>query len=81
MERYNDVYNRYSHVAVKLYNEKTKFELMQEDLILISLNYDDICITGANYLVSNKELEENEKYYTKVYDKYNSYIYKTTCSN
>ena len=35
--------------------------ILLTNLILISLNYDDICITGANYLVSNKELEENAK--------------------
>ena len=80
-KKYNEVYNRYAHVGVRLVSEETKFELISEDFMLIHLNYDDICKIEANYLVTDRKLEENSKYYTKIYDEYDSYIYKTNCLN
>lgn len=78
--KYNFVYNRYSHVAVELVNDDTNFELLQVDAMKINLNYNDICITNADYLVSSQELYDNEDYYYEIYHENNMYIYKTKCS-
>lgn len=50
--RYSSVYNRYFHAVVDLTCEKTSFELIQEDLIRIHLNYDDLKIIGVKYLIT-----------------------------
>ena len=76
---YNEVYNRYAHVVVVLTEEDTSFELVQTDTIRLNLNYNDICKTEANYLVSQKELIDNSNYYSKIYDETGMYIYETTC--
>jgi len=78
-KQYDNVYNRYSHVGVDLTNEKTSFELIQDDLMKIKLSYNDICITGANYLVSDAKLQDNNSY-TEIYHANNIYIYETFCS-
>lgn len=77
--KFNFIYNRYSHVAVELINNDTNFELIQDDLIKVNLNYDDICIAKANYLVSSVELAKKNGYYYEIYHKNNMYIYKTFC--
>lgn len=78
-KKYNEIYNRYAHVQVKLIDEDTSFELVQSDAIRLNLNYNDICVTDANYLVSTIVLDEHPEYYEKIYNKNGMYIYKTTC--
>lgn len=80
-KKYEDVYNRYAHVSILLIDSETSFELLREDSMLINLNYSDICITEANYLVSTFSLEDKKEYYTEVYNENDMYIYKTTCEN
>ena len=41
--KYNDIYNRYEHVAVNIVDKKTEFILNQDDYITINLNYSDVC--------------------------------------
>jgi len=78
-EKYNNIYNRYSHVAVELTDKDTSFELLQMDAIKVNLNYNDICKTDADYLVVTKELEQKDEYYKEYYHESNMFIYKTTC--
>lgn len=80
-KKFNSIYNRYAHVLVKLVDYDTSFTLIQNDTIMVNLNYNDICKTGANYLVTTKEkkLKTKDEYYKLIYDKNDMLIYKTTC--
>lgn len=78
-KKYDEIYNRYAHVQVKLTDQDTSFELIQSDAIRLNLNYNDICVTEANYLVSTIPLDEHLEYYKEIYDENDMYIYKTTC--
>ena len=77
--RYDEVYNRYEHIAVKLVDTQTKFNLIQPDCIEIELNKKDICKIGVDYLVYNGEVNNYLNEYEKIYDEYNTSIYKTSC--
>lgn len=77
--RKEDIYNRYAHIFVHLVDNNTSFELIQTDIIRLNLYYPDICKTGANYLVSKNKLEEQDEFYSLIYNEGDIYIYKTTC--
>lgn len=55
---YMNVYNRYAHVAVKLVDEATTFELNQADAITIYLNTDDLEKWDVDYLIFQGEAPE-----------------------
>lgn len=79
---YENIYNRFEHIIVNIVDEKTSFELVQDDVITVNINIDDLYKTGIKYLVINKSLDEfnkdgKEKFkemYYNVVD--NVYIYK-----
>lgn len=77
-EKYNDVYNRYAHVAMDLTEEETSFEIYYPDNIGLHLNYNDMCSIDIDYLVSSKELEAHELYDLS-YSEDGVYIYITNC--
>lgn len=77
---YNEVYNRYSHIVTALTDVETNFELIQNDMIGLNLNYDDICKLDVDYIASIKVQQEKEKYYTEIYNYDNTYIYKVKCN-
>ena len=77
--KYEDIYNRYEHVAVNLVNKKTKFILNQADCITIDLNYDDICKINTDYIVTINDNSEKFNSFKKIYGKYNVKIYQTNC--
>ena len=76
---YEDVYNRYEHVAVKVINDgKTHFELVQPDYIRMYITKKDVCKIGVDYLVTvNNDLDDLN--YDLIYNKYDAYIFKTNC--
>ena len=78
--RYDNIYNRYHHLSVNLTNDKTNFELIQDDAITLNLNYEDVCITKADYIVSIADNEIYNSRYQKIYNEYNLNIYKTNCN-
>lgn len=79
--RYDHIYNRYHHLTVNLTNDKTNFSIIAPDSISLNINYDDLCITGADYIVSNNSNLSLYDRYEHVYGKYNTNIYKTNCKN
>ena len=77
--KYNKIYNRYAHVKIKLVERKTSFKLIQNDYIEIDLNYDDIYLLNAKYLISNKKLTIPNNYketIKQIYNNDNIFIYK-----
>ena len=78
--KYNDVYNRYEHIAIKLIDEETTFYLVQADCIRIELNKADICKIGADYLAYNGTDISNLNEYQEIYDGYNFHLFKTNCN-
>lgn len=77
--RYDDVYNRYEHIAIKLVDEPTTFHLVQADCIRIELNKADICKMGVDYLAYNGTDISNFKEYREIYNEYNFHLFKTNC--
>lgn len=59
-------------------DNKTSFELLYTDQILIKLNYDDINKTGIKYIFSLDEIEFDIESYklNKLYYEDGSYIYE-----
>ncbi|MCR4942901.1 MAG: hypothetical protein K5986_00215 [Clostridium sp.] len=56
-EQYEDVYNRYAHVVVKITNEDTSFKLNQADVVEVDLSTKDIGKAGIKYLISQNNLQ------------------------
>lgn len=79
-EKYEDVYNRYEHIAIKLVDEETSFHLVQPDCIRIELNKDDICKMNVDYLAYNGTDTSNLEEYQEIYNEYNFHIFKTNCN-
>lgn len=77
-EKYNDVYNRYEHVAINLTDEDTTFILNQDDYITINLNYNDVCKIEADYLVTNS-INEIYNNFELIYNEYGIKIFDTNC--
>lgn len=76
--QYNEVYNRYAHIALQLVEENTSMELLQEDLMQLNLSYRDIIKTGAKYIVSTVGLDVDNEWVTfqEIYNEAGSHIYQ-----
>lgn len=76
--KYNDIYNRYEHVAVNIVDKKTEFILNQDDYITINLNYSDVCKINVDYLITNNS-NDNYNSFNLIYDEYGIKIFRTNC--
>lgn len=79
-EQYNDIYNRYEHVAVNIVSNSTEFILNQDDYITINLNYEDVCKINVDYLVTNNS-NSNYNSFDLIYNEYGIKIFETNCGN
>ena len=78
-KKFEDIYNRYAHVVFEITEEKSSFKLVQMDMIMINLNYDDLKTLDIKYMISNKEIYFIDSYQDKIkniYHKDNIWIYK-----
>lgn len=79
-KKYEKIYNRYEHVKVLLTQEKTSFELIQNDYITLNLSYKDIKKAKVKYVFTNGDfdIDFNNGYvkFDKVYDESGVNIYK-----
>jgi hypothetical protein len=57
--KYNEVYNRYSHIILGFTDDETTFSLVQPDLMNLDINYSDLEKTGAKYVFVLGELIDN----------------------
>jgi hypothetical protein len=75
--KYEDIYNRYEHIAVDFVESDTSFELVQDDFIRIHLNIKDLKKTNTSYLFSQQQLNGNSEFDLKqLYSEGGVYIYK-----
>ena len=58
--QYEDVYNRYAHIAVDLTTEKTRFDLIQADSLLLTLNFKDLKILNVKYILTAEDYSSQE---------------------
>lgn len=75
---YDEVYNRYAHIAVDINTEKTDFELLQGDLFKVKVSINDLEKFDAKYYVSpnNLNVYNNDDYhFEELYRKDNIGIY------
>lgn len=80
--KYEDMYNRYAHIDIKLSQEKTKFKLIQPDILEVKLNTQDLCKLNVGYITTSEQVDEyenNKVDFDKEYHKDNLYIYKVNC--
>lgn len=75
-KKYDEVYNRYAHVEVRLVDDVTSMELIGVDYFALNLSYDDIKTIGIDYIFSVCPLESKEKIdFELVYEEAGVYIY------
>ena len=55
---YEEIYNRYAHIRIKLTDTNTKFNLDSPDAFTVNLNVDDISNLNVKYIISLNELEQ-----------------------
>lgn len=81
-KKYEEIYNRYSHIVINIVQEETEMFLVSPDCIQLNLNYEDIQKLGVNYIVSNsadyENLNSNNINFEKIYGYDNSYIYEVS---
>lgn len=56
---YEDVYNRFCHVATELCHESTSFELIQTDYIKLNLSFYDLRKLNIEYLITANDYSDN----------------------
>jgi hypothetical protein len=60
---YEDVYNRYAHITVKIVPTETKFVLIQGDLFELAINVEDLIKkTNINYILSHDSPINNKNF-------------------
>jgi hypothetical protein len=81
--KYNNIYNRYSHLLVDLTNDNTTMELIQADLIRLHLNTSDVCKLNIDYIATTTDLTTlylTNIYLEQIYSESNTRIYKVNCN-
>ncbi|MBQ3321174.1 hypothetical protein IJG71_03585, partial [Candidatus Saccharibacteria bacterium] len=76
---YDEIYNRYAHINVKLTDKETEFKAGETaDLFNLSLSCSDVEKLSVKYLVVAGEIGACEKDFEKIYDdsEGNYYIYE-----
>ena len=62
IDKDDSIYNRYAHIIMELTEEDNKFELVQQDIIKLYLNYNYLKKLNVEYLITDKELDIPEEY-------------------
>lgn len=63
-KEYEDIYNRYAHLTIKLTESHTTVDLIQADWVELNLNVNDLKKCDIEYVVTNDELEEFDNNFT-----------------
>ena len=77
-KKYDEVYNRYGRVVIKLTKDKTSFELFSPDAFNFYLNYNDICKLGIDYIITKTNYDNKD--FKRIYEEDDTIIYKTSCN-
>ncbi len=78
--KYNEVYNRYSHITLEFTEGETEFILLTADSMKLRLSYGDIEKTGCKYIFSLSPVSEDSALvdFKLVYNESNAFIYEIT---
>ena len=77
LEEYEEIYNRYAHVAIELTEENSSMELIGMDAIRVKLNYNQLKDMDVDYIVSMVEVEDKaEVSFDEIYNESGIIIYK-----
>ena len=76
--KYNEVYNRYSHITLEFTEGETEFVLLTADHMNLKLSYGDIEKTGCKYIFALSPISENSSIvdFKLVYNESNAFIYE-----
>lgn len=79
--KYENIYNRYSHIYVEIANKKTQFELLNADAFKVNLSLEDLKKYKIKYLVTYETIDQlatNSIQLKQLYgpDTNNGYIYQ-----
>lgn len=78
--KYDEVYNRYAHITVRLSDAQEKFELLQPDSYIMNLTYEDLKSLGVRYCFVRNPMDEEQvtnNHLQEIYrnEKEGTYIY------
>ncbi|MEG1300984.1 MAG: hypothetical protein RSC93_09795 [Erysipelotrichaceae bacterium] len=83
-KKFENIYNRYSHVNIMLTKDKTNLSLKHVDLIDVKLNVNDICKFNTDYVASFKndlsDFNNSNIKLDPIYQEGNGNIYKVSCN-
>jgi hypothetical protein len=75
--KYEEIYNRYSHIVINLRIDPTEISLIQADLILLNLSFSDLEKLDIQYIFTPNFYESNEFVSLELlYSEYGTQIYK-----
>lgn len=73
---YEEIYNRYAHISIRLTNEPTTYYLIQADYFNINLNVNDTKKLNVKYILTSNNLEDYNNSQIKFENIANNTIYK-----
>lgn len=78
---YNDLYNRFAHIEIILYDEDTTPELIHADAIRLYLSYKDLQKIDVKYILVQHEIESKHGIdFDLIYSEHGFYIYEVDYS-
>lgn len=69
-KKYENVYNRYSHVQIEIVYNETNFQLVGQDSFILKINYEEFGKLNAKYIITKCDLDEfnrDRKIFEKIY--------------
>ena len=82
-KKYENIWNRYSHLNIVYNNKETNVELLSMDSVVLYINSRNVCDLGINYFISSdidlEKLKDNILDIKNIYKNDNMFIYKLTC--
>lgn len=83
LENEEQTYNRFAHIVGAISKDPSSLSKIQGDLLILTLNNEDVCKINAKYLLShNQDLDQfdTEKVdFVKLYDEDHYAIYRANC--
>ena len=77
-DKYEEIYNRYSHVMFNIIDEETNVELVFADNVAVNLNYKELEKLNIKYILSKEDINKKgfDKDFEEIYNEDGLYIFK-----